>query len=132
MTEEPGAPGEERKHEEGNRSEGEDISELLRVLKVSSVGDAIQVVVAQQATIEAQEEKIEAQAESNRVLTGQAFCTLDDVVQNSFEECLEEHDTSLCRDWNNHKITNSNVLKVYDRTRTAALDEETKVSATKI
>ena len=117
----PEEPGEERK---GNSDEEDDISKLLRVLNVSSLGDAIQVVRAQQATIVEQEEKIET-------LTGRAFCTLDDVMQSSFEECLEEHFTSLCRDWNNRKITNSNVLKVYDRTRAAALDDETKVSATK-
>ena len=59
----PEEPGEEGK---GNIDEEEAISKLLRILNVSSLGDAIQVVRAQQATIAEQEEKIEA-------LTGQAF-----------------------------------------------------------
>lgn len=102
---------------EGRSSEEGDISELLRVMNVSSLGDALQVFLNQQQTIGDQQRSI-------GVLSGNSFLTLDDVVDCSFEECSEEHYSKLCRDWNN----NRNVLKLYNRTRMAALNDETKVS----
>lgn len=97
------------------------LARLLARLGVASVNEAEEKINAQEQTINAQVRVIDRR-------NGSAFCSLDDLYGVDWRVYCEKHFDVIRRDWNEIKIKEEDVLRVYNRTREAAEVVENGVS----
>jgi len=98
------------------------------------------------STVEEAEEKYDDMGRTVQRLDGKAFCTMGELFSPVWEPYTKDDFTTLCRNWeeivadrNKKKSAEENdnqnenfdkVFQVYDKTRTAAMADGTRVSAT--